>query len=315
MILQTNKNIAVGADIGGSHISCAAVDMNQHTIITESYTVIDVDNKASAEVIINKWSDAIKQTLNKAGIDEPVGIGLAMPGPFDYLNGIGLFKGVEKFDNLYGVNVAEKVKTTLSFKNDIPVRFMNDATSFAVGAVWADDHLAKNNVLAITLGTGFGSAFIIDSLPVLKDEKVPELGCVYHLPYKEGIADDTFSTRGLIKAYQDRTGTTLPGVKEIAEMAGSDKNATDTFNQFGKELADFLSPWISKASITNMIIGGNISKAYKLFKDAFETELRESGNDVVVQISDKNDLMAILGSARLSEENYWERVKSLIKDM
>jgi len=315
MTLKTSKNIAIGADIGGSHISCAAVDMNQHFILPESYTVKEVDNKGSAEEIINKWCDAISQTLSKIAVNEPVGIGLAMPGPFDYINGIGLFKGVEKFENLYGVNVAEKIKLTLSFKNDIPVRFMNDATSFAIGAVWADDNLAGKNVLAITLGTGFGSAFIMNSLPVFKDKMVPELGFVYHLPYKEGIADDTFSTRGMIRAYLDRTGIALKGVKEIANLASSDKHAADTFNQFGEELADFLSSWISEASITNIIMGGNISKAYELFKDTFEAELRKSGSDVVVQISDMNDQMAILGSARLSDKNYWERVKSLLKDI
>ena len=30
-----------------------------------------------------------------------------MPGPFDYLNGIALFKGVKKFDNLYDIIITD----------------------------------------------------------------------------------------------------------------------------------------------------------------------------------------------------------------
>jgi glucokinase len=315
MIQEMKEKIAIGADIGGSHISCAAVDMHEHKIIDNTYTSIDVDNKASADEIIQKWCVAIQNTLEKAGIDEPMGIGLAMPGPFDYLKGIGLFKGVEKFENLYGVDVASKMKSSLAFSQDIPVRFMNDATSFAVGTVWSDDNLFDKSVLAITLGTGFGSAFIMDSLPVLKDQRVPEMGCVYHLPYKDGIADENFSTRGLIKAFKERTRIAVNGVKEIADKAESDESASDTFKLFGKELADFLSEWIEKASVTDIIMGGNISRAYHLFSASLESELKARGHIIDIQISKENDLMAILGSARLSDETYWNRVKPLLKDM
>ncbi len=170
-------------------------------------------------------------------------------------------------------------------------------------------------MLAITLGTGFGSAFIMDSLPVLKDQRVPEMGCVYHLSYKDGIADENFSTRGLIKAFKERTGIEVNGVKEIADRAESDENVAETFKLFGNELADFLSEWIEKASVTDIIMGGNISRAYHLFKTPLESELKSKGLETNIQISKENDLMAILGSARLSDETYWNRVKPLLKDM
>jgi len=34
---ETVKPIAIGADIGGSHISCAAVNMLNHSIIPDTY--------------------------------------------------------------------------------------------------------------------------------------------------------------------------------------------------------------------------------------------------------------------------------------
>ena len=166
MIKEHNETLTIGADIGGSHISCTAVDMTTHTILENTHSSIDVDNKAAASTIIRSWCNAIQQTLEKAGIEIPARIGLAMPGPFDYVNGIALFEGVGKFDHLNGVNVAEEMEKLLAFPEHVPVRFMNDATSFGVGTVWLKPELASANVLALTLGTGFGSAFIIDSLPV-----------------------------------------------------------------------------------------------------------------------------------------------------
>ena len=60
--------------------------------------------------------------------------------------------------------------------------------------------------LSITLGTGFGSAFISDRIPIVDGPLVPKIGCVYHLPYRDGIADDYFSTRGLLGRYKKHYG-------------------------------------------------------------------------------------------------------------
>ena len=75
---------------------------------------------------------------------------------------------------------------------------MNDASSFAVGEAWAGSASKFDRSLSITLGTGFGSAFISNRIPIVDGPLVPKLGCIYHLPYRDGIADDYFSTRGLL---------------------------------------------------------------------------------------------------------------------
>ncbi len=94
---------------------------------------------------------------------------------------------------------------------------MNDASAFAVGEAWAGSASGSNRSLAITFGTGFGSAFISNKIPVVDGPEVPRIGCVYHLPYKDGIADDYFSTRWFLGRYKAITGKELKGVKELAE--------------------------------------------------------------------------------------------------
>ena len=75
----------IGADIGGSHITCALVDLESKKIVPESFTSIKVDSKAPKEMILGKWAEALNAAIatQKGSVDE-VSIGFAMPGPFDY---------------------------------------------------------------------------------------------------------------------------------------------------------------------------------------------------------------------------------------
>ncbi len=88
-----NRDIAIGADIGGSHISCAAVNIKTGKILKETLTGREVDNQAHANVIIGVWAEALSEVLSKVPRERVKGIGFAMPGPFDYVKGISLYKG------------------------------------------------------------------------------------------------------------------------------------------------------------------------------------------------------------------------------
>ena len=131
-----NTHIAIGIDIGGSHISCGAVDLQINQLIPGTCFESKVDNKASADDILNSWVGAIRLTMDVVGKDQVAGIGFAMPGPFDYSKGIALFERVEKYLNLYGVHVDHEIRTRLGLPSAMPVRFINDATAFAVAEAW-----------------------------------------------------------------------------------------------------------------------------------------------------------------------------------
>ena len=154
-----NRHIAIGSDIGGGHITCAAIDLNSKEIFKDSYSTEKVDGQAKSEIIITGWVKALNNTISTIDHDSLSGIGFAMPGPFDYENGIALFEKVEKFDHLYGVNIAEEIRKKLTLDNNVSLRFMNDATCFGVGETWIGQAKDYKRVVAITLGTGFGSAF------------------------------------------------------------------------------------------------------------------------------------------------------------
>ena len=304
-----NKKIAIGTDIGGSHISCAAIDLLSGKIIRDTLTERPVDNQAPANVIIGAWSEAISSALKKVPREQVKGIGFAMPGPFDYVKGISYIRGVAKYENLYGINISDAVTVNLGIQDGFLIRFMNDASSFAVGEAWQGSASGFNRSLSITLGTGFGSAFISDRIPIVDGPEVPKLGCIYHLPYKDGIADDYFSTRGLLSRYKKLTGKELSGVKELSALAATDKQVRELFIDFGDNAGMFLAPWLKRFRAEILVIGGNISHAYNLFGEVFEERLRKENCFCKVAISKLKEDAALLGSAFLLDDNFWKSVQ------
>lgn len=304
-----NKRIAIGTDIGGSHISCAAIDLISGKIIRETLTERAVNNQAQACAIISAWTEALSSVLTIVPLENIKGIGFAMPGPFDYVKGISYIKGVAKYENLYGFNITDAIASSLDVPEDFLIRYMNDASSFAVGEAWAGSASGAVRSLSITFGTGFGSAFIENRIPIVDGPEVPKLGCIYHLPYRDGIADDYFSTRGLLGRYKSTTGKELNGVKELAELAASDSIVADLFTDFGDNAALFLVPWLKKFRAEILVIGGNISHAYTLFGDVFESRLKKENCNCKVVLSKLKEDAALMGSAYLLDDDFWKSVQ------
>jgi len=306
------QNIAIGADIGGSHISCAAVDLAKGKVLRDTFAERVVNNQAQAVEIISVWASCIAEVLEKISVNDVRGIGFAMPGPFDYPKGICLIRGVAKYENLYGFNIGDAIVSSIDVPDNFEARFMNDASSFAVGEAWAGKASKVNRSISITLGTGFGSAFIADKIPVVDGPEVPKLGCVYHLPFNGAIADESFSTRWFIGSYKKATGVEVQGVKELAALAETDKVAQRLFIEFGDNLGIFLSPWLKKFKAEMLVIGGNISYAYNLFGKVFEARLAKEKCNCKVEISDLKEDAALLGSAYLFDDYFWKAVQNAL---
>jgi len=293
------KNIALGIDIGGSHISCRIFDTEKNRFADAQALRKPVDCHASAENILNAWAEAIQEKLNQTNITQVKGIGFAMPGPFDYEQGIGLFQGVPKFENLYGVNVRNEMRQRLNLPSDFPVLFMNDASCFAIGESIQGEIASHDKVLAITLGTGFGTTFIQNHHPVAGISGIPEDGFLYHIPLVHGIADDYFSTRWFEKTYLETTGQTIVGVKELASKAAEDKRVMAIFEIFGTQLGDFLASYITNFEATGLVMGGNISGAYPLFESTLKKAFAHHGTSVEIYVSKLGEDAALSGSAYL----------------
>ena len=85
---MTDRNISIGVDIGARSVSCEAVDLQRGEVVTGADSRLSLDSFADADTIFNAWSSALESTLSRIDEEQLAGIGFAMPGPFDYRNGI-----------------------------------------------------------------------------------------------------------------------------------------------------------------------------------------------------------------------------------
>lgn len=311
-----SRFLAIGVDVGGSHISCSGYDLKKQKYLKKTFSESKVSNNASPMNIIESWCKVIEKSIAIVGIENLKGIGFAMPGPFDYMNGIPLFTGEnEKFQNFKNISIPELLRKELALSEEINIRFINDAIAFAIGEDWVGSAKSSKKSLAITLGTGFGSAFIHNSLPIVNDETVPNNGCVWNLSWKEGIADDYFSTRGIVASYQAASGVEVNGAKEVADAHKSNVHARQVFEEFGAGIIQCLNNWLVKFSPDTMVVGGNIVNASDLFFPAMQAEMKRIGHYFDIKVSELKEVAAIVGSARLIDEEYYQKVQPLLAYM
>ena len=255
--------IVLGIDIGGSHITATLVNLEKGSLIKDSHIREQVNAKGTVTEIISQWSNIIMRSFIKANI--PVKkIGIAMPGPFDYNKGVAWMKDQDKYDALYGLNVKNLLAESLNIPSQ-NIKFSNDAESFLKGEVFIGAAKGATNAIGLTLGTGLGSAWY-------KNGNVEDAD-LWHSPFLDGIAEDYLSTRWFVARYLSLTGKSVPGVKELAEVANEKETAVKIFKEFGYNLARFLAGVIKKDEVDILVLGGNIANAFHLFSEELHKQL------------------------------------------
>ncbi len=292
------RNTAVLAlDIGGSHVSASVITWRESDYISGPTFDVTVDSQGSAEDILGAWTLAAKRA--REAVSGITGVGVAMPGPFDYENGICTMQGVDKYDRLYGTNVRAEFKRRLGLSASQEVLFENDAGCFALGEFWAGAARYAKSVIGITIGTGLGSGFCTREGLVRTGASVPEDGWLYNQPFGETMADDRFSTRGLLSDWRRAGGHEVKNVRELAALAEGDSRVREVFHAFGSDLAAFLSPWVSQFEAEVVVVGGNISRAWPLFENPFVRQMAVACPNCRVLQSELMESAALLGAARL----------------
>jgi glucokinase len=282
-----NDAIIAGADIGGSHISVALINTRTWEIIAKTQRRKEINTNRSSEEIFNSWSLLIKESFHAANI-KPAEIGIAMPGPFDYVNGISYIRDQNKYDALYGLNVkdklAEKLETTAEH-----ITILNDAACFLQGEVFGGAGKGFTRLMGLTLGTGFGSARSLNG-----ETEDANLWCA---AYRNGIAEDYLSTRWFLKRYKELSGKVVKNVKELTTKIHEDFLVQDVFDEFGDNLANFLGPYIEKEQLQLIILGGNISLAFRYFSKAMMNALEQAHVKTEIRTTELGENAALIGAA------------------
>lgn len=279
----------VGIDIGGSHITAGIVDLKSREVLPATLIREYVNSKDSAEKIIDAWAYVINKLFN----EQPQAsrkIGMAMPGPFDYENGICLIQGVDKFESLFGLNIKKLLSDKLKIEAE-NILMMNDASCFLKGEIFGGAAVDCDNVLGVTLGTGLGSARFYNG-------KIFD-GDLYCSAFKNGIAEDYLSSRWFLKQYKDLTGESVKNVKELREKNSENTSIKLLFSEFGKNLGQALSGYAQKHNCDTIIIGGNIANSWELFFHETKAILDIHQKKITVKKAVLGEEGALIGAASL----------------
>jgi len=290
---MNSKSYRLGIDVGGSHITCALFDAATSTLMQDRGVRADIHTHGERDVILNEFAQVIQQVAGEY-LNAVSAIGFAFPGPFDYDQGICLIPpALTKYEKLFGVNVKAELTRRLAFQGTM--HFMNDAACFAIGEYRMGGARGSQRTLALAIGTGFGSTFLADGQPVTHGDNVPKDGMLWHVPYNGGIADDTFSSRGLVKEWKDLTGETVSGAKELDDLArAGDQRALALFAQWGGQMAECLNPWLLASGVDTIVLGGNIAKAWDWFVPSLK---RGIGQDIRVNPAELGEAAQMIGAA------------------
>lgn len=295
-----NKEYAVGIDIGGTHITTAIIDIVNMKLIDFSLHKEFFDSNLPVNQVMSIWEKAIRISIENSKVKEIKGLAVCMPGPFDYTNGLCWIKDQSKYEHFYGLNVRYLFQGSLNLSSEFPILFENDAVCFGKGEVFKDATNLSKKVMAVTLGTGLGACFIDKGVSIASGELVPADGEIYNILFKESIAEDYVSARGLLSAYKSITGKNLNNGLELFNLAvAEDEVAIKIFEEMGENLAEVTIPWLKKFEADSFIIGGKIANASRFFLKSFNKKIKESGLEITVSISIDNEAAALLGAASM----------------
>jgi glucokinase len=285
-----NDSLVLGIDIGGSHITAGLVDLSTRTLQEHTVKRQKVNSGDTEANIIAAWAAVINEVT---GGDRDIGIGIAMPGPFDYKNGISYIIGLEKYESLYGKNVKNLLANELriSPKN---ILLKNDAGCFLQGEIFAGAAQGIKQCIGLTIGTGIGTAKAKNG--------IAEDAALFGTPMKGDIVENFLSTRWFVKRYKQVTGKDVKDVKQLCEFLALDSSLKAIFDEFAENLTEFLKFFIREENPELIVIGGNISNASELFLPAVNKGLKQASLSVPIKRSTLGEQGMLLGSASLWNE-------------
>lgn len=217
----------------------------------------------------------------------PVAISFAFPGPADYRNGV-----IGDLPNFPSFRGGVALGPYLSRKFGMPVFINNDGNLFAYGEAMAGSLPAINrrleeagsakrfnNLIGLTLGTGFGAGVVIDGTLLRGDNDCGgDIWCFRDKHTPDYIVEESVSIRAIVRHYAELSGDsrrlTPRDIFDIAEgkAEGDREAAAASFARMGAAAGDALASMLTVVDGL-VVIGGGIAGARKYFMPSLLREL------------------------------------------
>jgi glucokinase len=289
----------VGAlDIGGTHVSAARIDVASAAVDPRSRTSEWLPTRGGRAELIA----AVSRVTRSIAESTIASLGVAVPGPFDYMTGISEI--THKLDGLYGVDLRSELHAASDLRDPAAIRFLNDGEAFLLGEWWAGAARGHIRAVGVTLGTGFGSAFSDEGEIVRSGAEVPPHGELYRLHFRDVPVEETISRAALLGAYGVFPDEDID-VEQIADRAvAGQREARRVFVELGIALGEFLTPWLRAFRPSCLVVGGSIARSWELFGDVLRSELEQISGVATVTVAEQLEDAPLLGAAYYATDRH-----------
>ncbi|MFD3374281.1 MULTISPECIES: ROK family protein [unclassified Streptomyces] len=254
-------------EIGGTHVTAALVDLHDGRVTSRTREPLDADSDADDILAV------VRHCADGLPVRSGARWGVAVPGPFDYARGIALFRGVGKFDSLYGMDVRAAFLDGLR-QRPSDVVFLNDAHAFLTGEWSAGTVRGHRRAVGITLGTGVGSAFLADGRICDSGPGVPLEGRMDLTEIDGRPLEDAVSRRAILARYADPAAD----VHDIARRArAGEERAQRVLDNVFTALGVALGPRLVDFGATALVVGGSMARSWDRVAPALSTGLVTGG--------------------------------------
>jgi len=284
MKYENDNRIVLTLDAGGTNFVFSAMQGNKE--IVDPITL--PSNADNLNKCLNNILNGFSQVKAKLKTP-PSAISFAFPGPVEYTSGI-----IGDLANLPAFRGGVALGPMLEEKFNLPVFINNDGDLFAYGEAIAGflphvNNLLReagspkryNNLLGVTLGTGFGAGIVRNNELYIGDNSCGgEIWLLRNKFNPKTNAEEGASIRAVQRTYSKLSGIPLeqvPSPKDIYEIGlgkkvGNKEAALEGYRQLGESVGDSLSQAITLLDGL-IVIGGGIAGASDLFMPALISEM------------------------------------------
>ena len=266
-----DDRVVMTLDAGGTNLVFSALQLGREMIAPIKLSAHSDDLDVCLKTIINGFELVKKSIAPK----EPVAISFAFPGPADYVNGIiGDLPNFPSFRG--GIALGPMLEEIFG----IPTLINNDGDLFTYGEAVAgflpyvnqilkENKVDKkyNNLIGITLGTGFGGGIVINNQICLGDNSASgEIWLTRNYLNENIIAEESVSIRAIQRTYTENSNdeeTRSPwDIYRIAkgELKGDQVAAIRAFEEMATVIGESLANAITLLDAP-VVIGGGIAGA------------------------------------------------------
>ncbi|SFC30291.1 ROK family protein (putative glucokinase) [Nocardioides terrae] len=285
------------------------------------------DIRQGPEAVLAIALEVAREVLAEAGVDKPLGAGIAVPGPVDFHRGVPVSPPIMPGWDGY------PVRDALSRELGCPVVLDNDVNALAVGEQHAGVARSVNDFLFVKIGTGIGCGIVIDGeLYRGVDGCAGDIG---HIRVEDGGPQCACGNTGCLEAYAggaalareanalarsgrstaladllEQRGEALTAADVATAVSQGDPESLRLMRESGRRVGQVLASLVSFFNPGLIVIGGRVTGlGHALLAEiravTYRNSLPLATGSLPIVVSELGDEGGVIGAARLISDSVY----------